>query len=57
LLRHYEATRDGLMSHTNLQREQIALALMYSALHDERWVWKNIPFEITDWLRKAGSDR
>jgi len=42
------------MSHTDLQLEQIALALMYSALHDERWVWKNIPFEITDRLRQQG---
>jgi hypothetical protein len=34
--------------------DQIALALMFSALHDERWVWKTIPFEITDRLHRKG---
>jgi hypothetical protein len=34
--------------------EQLALALMYSALHDERWVWETIPFEITDRLHEQG---
>jgi hypothetical protein len=34
--------------------DDIALALMYSALHDERWVWKTIPFEITDRLYQQG---
>ena len=42
------------MSYTDSQLEQIALALMYSALHDERWVWKNIPFEIIDRLHEHG---
>jgi hypothetical protein len=23
---------------------------MHPTLHDERWVWKSIPFEITDQL-------
>lgn len=34
--------------------EELALAVMYSALHDERWVWKTIPFEITDRLHEQG---
>ena len=30
------------------------MALMYSALQEGRWVWKTIPFEITDRLHERG---
>jgi hypothetical protein len=43
-----------MMSQTDIKLEQLALALMYSALQDERWVWKTIPFEITDRLHEQG---
>jgi hypothetical protein len=43
-----------LMSQTDIKLEPLALALMYSALNDERWVWKTIPFEITDRLHEQG---
>jgi hypothetical protein len=42
------------MSRTESKLEDLALAVMYSALHDERWVWKTIPFEITDRLHEQG---
>jgi hypothetical protein len=42
------------MSRTGSKLEELALAVMYSALHDERWVWKTIPFEITDRLHEQG---
>ena len=48
------AAGGALMSRADHRLEQLALALMYSALHDERWVWKAIPFEITDRLHKQG---
>jgi hypothetical protein len=34
--------------------DRIALTLTLSAPHDEGWVWKTIPFEITDGLYKQG---
>ena len=34
--------------------DQIALTLTFSALHDERGVWKAIPIEITHRLYKQG---
>jgi hypothetical protein len=34
--------------------DQIALTLTFSALHDERWVWQTIPFEITHRVYKQG---
>jgi hypothetical protein len=43
-----------MMSQTDIKLEQLALALMYSALQDERRVWKTIPFEITDRLHEQG---
>ena len=42
------------MHRTESKLEDLALAVMYSALHDERWVWKTIPFEITDRLHERG---
>jgi hypothetical protein len=40
------------MSPTDSRLEDLALAITYSALHDERWAWKTIPFEITDRLHE-----
>jgi hypothetical protein len=37
-----------LMSQMEIKLERLVLAPMYSALHDECWVWKTIPIEITD---------
>jgi hypothetical protein len=48
------ASGGALMSQTDDKLEQLALALMYSGLHDERWVWKTIPFEVTDRLHQQG---
>ena len=42
------------MSVEDHKLDQVALALMFSALHDGRWVWKTIPFEITDRLFQQG---
>ena len=42
------------MSPTDSRLEYLALAIMYSSLHDERWAWKAIPFEITDRLHHQG---
>jgi hypothetical protein len=42
------------MSLTETKLDDLALAVMYSALHDERWVWKTIPFDITDRLHEQG---
>jgi hypothetical protein len=42
------------MSRTESKLEQLVLAVMYSALHGKRWVWKTIPFEITDRPHEQG---
>ncbi len=42
------------MSPTETKLEDLAPAIMYSSLHDERCAWKTIPFEITDRLHQQG---
>ena len=43
-----------LMSQTKIKLERLVLTPMYCALHDQCWVWKTIPFEITDRSHEQG---
>jgi len=36
---------------------RVGATLMFRRLHDKCWVWKKIPFKITDRLYAPGADR